>query len=340
MAKLNIGVIGLGQWGKNYIRLLIENPCVDNIYGCDIVKKNLDNTAIKYPRVTLYNNYTEIVKNHHIDAVIIATPTSAHYLISIYFLKNGIHTLVEKPLCLKLEEGMEMIRLAKRKKCILMVGHTFLYNNSVIKMKEIILDKSFGEIFYISAKRTHLGLIRPDVSVHWDLAPHDISIINYLVDAIPIEVQCNATKVVSKNKYDVAFISLYYPKNVLANIHVSWIDANKTREVAVVGQFKKIVFNDLSTEEPLKVYEKGIEIDRNSYTSFGEFKYLVREGNIESPKVHIVEPLKQQVNDFINSILENKKPRSNEKIGLDVVKVLEKVDESIKKGGTRVRITK
>ncbi|MFN7181581.1 MAG: Gfo/Idh/MocA family protein [Planctomycetota bacterium] len=340
MLKLNIAVIGLGHWGKNYIRLLNEHPYINNIYGCDVLNKNIESIALKYPRAQYFNKYRDIIKTNNIDGVIIATHTSTHYQIGIEFLKNGIHTLIEKPLCMRSEEGEKMIELAKKKQCVLMVGHTFLYNNAVMKMKEIVTTKSFGEIFYITARRTHLGLIRQDVSVHWDLAPHDISIINYLMEKLPQAVQGTAVKLISQNRYDVAFINLYYSNNVLANINVSWLDSNKTREVAVIGKFKKVIFNDLSTEEPLRIYEKGVElVQEQLYGSFGEFKYLIRDGKIESPKIKMIEPLKQQVDDFINSILKNRKPRCDGEIGLGVVKVLEKVDESIKKDGKIVSLS-
>lgn len=339
MSKLNIGVIGVGHWGKNYIRLLNEHPEINNIYIYDISEKNIRSIIEKYPKVIASTNIDEFFKNSIIDAIIIATPATTHYSLGVMGLKNKKHLLIEKPLCTTVKEGEKLIELAEKNKCIVMVGHTFLYNNSVIQMKSIIKRKSFGKILYITARRTHLGLIRPDVSVHWDLASHDISIINYLLDKTPEYVDCDAIKILSADKYDIAHISLYYPDNILAHITVSWLDANKCREVAVIGEYAKVIFNDLSTEEPLKIYQKGVTLLKDQqYEGFGEFKYLVRDGKIESPRIKMVEPLKNQVNDFLGAISKNKQTLVTARVGLEVVKVLEKIDLAIKLKNKRKRL--
>ncbi len=336
---LCIGVIGLGHWGKNYVRLLNEHPQVSDIYVCDIERKRVEEIVSKYPRVRAFSNYADLLGKVKINGVIISAIASTHFDIGINFLKKGVHTLIEKPLATTLKDADNLVKTANKQKCVLMVGHTFLYNNAVRKLKEITSSNSFGKIFYIVARRTHLGLIRPDVSAHWDLASHDISIINYLTGKLPKKVQCDSSTIISKSKVDAVFITLYYPDNIIANIHVSWIDANKVREVEVIGQYRKVVFNDIDPEEPVKVYNKGVEIvPEEEFSNFGEFKYILRSGKIESPHIEMVEPLKLQLNDFISAITDHRKPFADGENGRAVVKILEAVDKSIRNGGIPVYV--
>jgi predicted dehydrogenase len=245
--------------------------------------------------------------------------------------------LIEKPLSLSAKEAEELVLIAEKKKKILMIGHTFLYNPAIRKMKKYIEEGKVGAIYYMHATRTHLGLVREDVSSVWDLAPHDVSIFNYLIDSMPKYVSALGGNFLQKGKEDVAFITLKYPDGVLANIHVSWADSNKVREVQVVGSKARMVFNDLDNLEKLKIFKKGIFIDK-PYNDFGEFQYVLRDGDIISPKIDLLEPLKEQCKHFIGCVTKRKRPLTDGRNGLDVVRVMQAIHASLKNNGHMERV--
>ncbi|MBU1626114.1 Gfo/Idh/MocA family oxidoreductase, partial [bacterium] len=284
--KINLGVIGCGHWGKNYIRIFSELPETSLIACCDTNKSILKNLSSRYPSLKTTDNHEDIVNDKGIDAIIVATPAMTHYKILKSALDAGKHVLAEKPLTGKVLEAEELITISEKKALTLMVSHTFLYNTAVRKMKEYLKKEIFGDIYYLYSRRTHLGLIREDVSTIWDLATHDISIFSYLLDSQPEKAQVIGGRYLEKTGSDVAFINLIYPRNIIGNIHVSWIDSNKVREIVVVGSKQRIVFDDLNNLEKLRIFEKGISIDKDA-ESFGEFQYLLRDGDIISPKIDL-----------------------------------------------------
>ena len=313
--KINIGIIGLGHWGKNYLRIFQEINIVNVKYICDISKKN------KFAkRKNFIQNPDLIFNDKCIDAVIISTNAKTHFKLAKKALENKKHILVEKPITLKCIDAIILKKIADKNNVQILVGHTFLYNSSIKELQKIITNKVIGEIYYINCRRTHLGLIRNDVDAVWDLAPHDISILNFILKKSPTVSKYQPISHLKKRRADAAFIHLKYPKNIIANIHVSWLDSNKSRIVEIIGSKAKIVFDDLNFLEPIRIFKKGLSVEKNSQTN--NFFYNLRDGDIISPKINIKEPLYEMCLDFINSIKKNKEPLSNFKVGYDCIKVL------------------
>ena len=334
---IRIGIIGCGYWGPNYLRNFSQLKESRVIVCCDLLKKNLDNIKRHFNSVEVTTDYAKVLKDKRIDAIVIATPAQTHYRIAQDVLKSDKHVLVEKPLSLKYEECRKLVNLAKVKKKILMVGHTFLFNPAVRKLKQYIRRGALGKIYYLHATRTHLGLIRNDVNASWDLVPHDISIFSYLLERTPVSVSALGGSFLRRPKQDVVFVNLVYPKGIIANIHASWADSNKVREIQVIGSRARIVFDDLNNLEKIKLYKKGISVDK-SFVNFGEFQLLLRDGDILSPKVDPQEPLRLQCQHFINCLKTGKRPFTDGENGAEVVKVMNAIDKSLKSSGRTVKI--
>lgn len=334
---VRLGIIGCGHWGPNYLRIFNQIKGSEVIICCDLLKKNLDNVKEHFDAVEVTTDYTKVLKDKRINAVIIVTPAQTHYKIAKDALMNDKHILVEKPLCLKYEHCKKLINLAKAKKKILMVGHVFLFNPAIKKLKEYIKRDTLGKIYYLHATRTHLGLMRDDVNVSWDLVPHDISIFSYLLEKIPISVSALGGSFLRKPKQDVVFINLLYPGGIIANVHASWADSNKVREIQVIGSHARVVFDDLNNLEKVKLYKKGISVDK-SYVDFGEFQLFLRDGDILSPKIDSKQPLRLQCQHFITCLKTGKSPITDGENGAQVVKVMEAIDKSLKLGGRIVKL--
>ncbi|MEW6606253.1 MAG: Gfo/Idh/MocA family oxidoreductase [bacterium] len=334
---IKIGIIGCGHWGPNYVRNFNALADCKVVECCDLSEEQLNKIKKQFPDITTQTDYLKMLKNPEIDAVVVATSTITHYQIAKDVLEHDKHVLIEKPITYLPKEGQELVKLSNQKGKILMVGHTFLYNAGIRKVKEYIDDGSIGKIYYLHATRTHLGLIREDVNVIWDLAPHDISIFSYFLNMEPINVSAKGGFFLKKDRADVSFLTLEYPNGIIGNIHVSWIDSNKVREIVVVGSKKRIVFDDLNPLEPVRVFEKGVTLE-GTYDGFGEFKLALRDGDIISPKVQMIEPLKTQCQHFLNCITHNQTPFTDGKSGVKVVKVLRAIEESLAKNGVAVNV--
>jgi predicted dehydrogenase len=281
-------------------------------------------------------DYKEILKHPKIDAVVIATPTASHYAVVKEALLAGKDVLCEKPLCKDIHQAKELVAIARRKRKILMVGHVFLYNPGIRKMRDYIKSKFCGQIYYMHSERTNLGPFRRDVNAAWDLASHDISIFNYLFNSQPLEVSARGSRYLQKNIEDVVFITLIYPKNILVNIHVSWLDPRKVRQITLVGSQKMVIWDDLNNEGPIKIYDRLVV--RQYYETFGEFNLLAKEGNITIPKVDLFEPLKAQDAHFLECIQERRQPLSDGQSAVDVIEVLEATEKSLAKRGAPIRL--
>ena len=329
---LKIGLIGCGYWGPNYARVFHLMPLVKVVACSDLDHEKLSKLSHQFPAIAQTSNYLDLLADTQVDAVVVSTQATTHFEIVKKCLQAGRHVLVEKPLTMHVEQGKELIDLAAKKKKVLMVGHTFLYNSAVRKMKECVDRGILGKIYYLQAIRTHLGLIRKDVNAIWDLAPHDVSIFSYLLGRRPLEVCAVGGAYLKEGMEDVAFINLLYPDGVLGNIHISWVDSNKVRQVAVIGSQARIVFDDLNNLEKVRIYEKGISIDR-PYDSFGEFQLLLRDGDIISPKLELYEPLRKVCEEFADGILNQKPILADGANGLEVVRVMEAIENSIKHRG-------
>jgi predicted dehydrogenase len=333
---VNIGIVGCGHWGPNHVRNFSSFPNSKVLTCCDLDKKRLSHIKKMYPVVKTTMDYKILLRDANIQAIVIATPTSTHYKLSKEALLAGKDVLCEKPLSLTVKESQELISIAKAKKRILMVGHVFLFNSGIRKIKESIDTGLLGRIYYLRSARTNLGPIRNDVNVVLDLAVHDISIFSYLLSKQPVAVNATASKILRENLEDIAFISLHYPESILANIHVSWLDPRKVREITVVGDKKMAIWDDLSTTDMVRIYDKGV-IKEPYYDDFGEFQLLLREGDVSVPKINPVEPLRAQSLHFIESVENRRTPLCDGKNGLDTVKVLEAIQKSLANKGEMIK---
>jgi len=332
MDSVKMGIIGFGYWGPNLARNFYELPSSQLVAIADLREEQLKRAKSKYPGVVLVSDYQDLFKMN-LDAVVIATPPKTHYRIAKDCLLHGLHVMVEKPLTQNSREAEELIQIADDMHLTLMVGHTFEYNSAVVAMKKFIECKEFGDLYYIDSARLNLGLFQRDSNVLWDLAPHDISILLYLLNENPISVSAQGMPCVTPGVYDVAYLSLIFPRNLTAYVHVSWLDPCKVRRVTVVGSKKMAVYNDMEAEGKIKIYDKGIEAP--DYTDgFGEFEYNYRSGDITIPHIHFVEPLLQQCQHFVESIVNHTEPKSSGRSGLRVVKILEAAQRSMSKSST------
>jgi predicted dehydrogenase len=338
--KIRMGLIGYGYWGPNYARALSELPDVGVSFICDVQEEQLRRAAARFSQIPVSQDVSEAIRRSDADAVIISTPASTHYELARLALESGRHVIVEKPLALEVEHCERLGGLADKKGLVLMVAHTFLYNSGIQKLREYVKSSNFGRVYYLHATRTNLGPIRADVNAVWDLAPHDISIFNYLLDEQPQWASAIGSRALGNLREDVAFITLGYANDVVGNIHVSWADPNKVREVVVVGSRQRLVFDDLNSQERVRVYEKGVSVGETHAGSFGEFKLLMRDGDIISPKIELNEPLKAQLIDFVEAVLGHRKPVSDALTGTHVVQTLKAIDASIQDRGRAVEVAK
>ncbi len=335
---IRVALTGYGHWGPNYLRNLQFMDQVEVPLVCDKQEIVIRKIQKYHPQVKAVSDFDFLLKDDSIEAVIIATPAMTHYDLAKKSLQAGKHTLVEKPLAIKVEEAEELVDLARALKLTLMVGHTFLYNPAVRKMKEYIDRGTLGKIYYLQATRTHLGLIRNDVSAVWDLVPHDVSIFSYLLGDEPKRVSAVGIGHLNPALEDVAFVNLFYDNQIIGNIHISWVDSNKLRQVAVIGSKARVLFDDLNPLEKLRLFEKGVSIDK-PYDNFGEFQLLLRDGDILSPKIEAQEPLQNVCLEFIDSIRSGKPPLADGANGLAVVRAICAIQSSIDRGGEPVVIS-
>jgi len=334
---LGVAIIGCGYWGMNYVRIFNELTDARVLAVCDQSAERLNEVARRFPGLYLTTQIDDAVSQPDVEAVVVCTEASTHFNVTRRLLMAGKHVLVEKPLTTIAADSEKLIDLAESNSAILMVGHTFIFNAGVRKVKEYVQEDS-GRVYYLYARRTNLGPIRRDVNALWDLAPHDIAIFNYLLDGTPQWVSAVGGKVLRNCRDDVGFISLGYPDNVLAHVHVSWADPDKAREVVVVKSDKRIVFNDLNGIEQVRVFEKGVSPVEHEPLNYGEFRFEIRDGDIISPRIEPVEPLKHQCRHFLECVRTGKRPISSGVEGRDVVRVLEAVNRSIECKGLQVEI--
>ncbi len=292
-----------------------------------------------FPAVQGVKDYKKILCRPDVHAVCIATPTDTHYAFVKEALEHDKHVLCEKPLAMTPEECRTIMDLAGKKKKTLMVGHVFIFNAGIIRLKEYIRAGELGTIHYAHSQRTNLGPFRYDVNAMWDLAPHDISIFNFLFDSAPVSVSAHGQKCLGPSLDDLAFITLEYPGRILVNVHVSWLDPKKVRQITIVGDKKMVLWDDLDNVGPIHLYDKHVERTATFYQTYGEFQLLSREGSITIPKVVSHEPLKGQNHYFVECVRQNKNPvLADGQKGLDVVRVLCAAQESMEKRGIPVDI--
>ncbi|MCK5214551.1 MAG: Gfo/Idh/MocA family oxidoreductase [Candidatus Omnitrophica bacterium] len=331
---VNIGVIGCGHWGPNHIRVF--NQLADSqVQMCaDLNQERLNVIKTLYSECEITTKYRDIIQNESIDAVCVSSPTNTHFQFSKEALEHGKHVFCEKPLTLQPQESLELSRIVKDKEKILMVGHVFLFNSGIVWLKKCIDSGELGKILYAHSERTNLGPFRYDVNALWDLAPHDISIFNYLFEQGPISVSARGHKCLSENNEDLAFASLEYPNNIFVNVHVSWLDPKKVRQITIVGDKKMVVWDDLDNDGPIKLYDRHVERTSKFYETYGEFQLLSRLGSITVPNVGFQEPLKVQGQYFVDCVKNNTSPDiTDAQKGYDVVNALCAIQKSIDNNG-------
>lgn len=332
-----IAVIGCGYWGKNYVRLLTQLSEANLVAVCDQSQDRLDEAAKINPNTVLYKDLKTLINECHFDAAIVCTNPSSHFDVTRQLLEAGKNILIEKPITTSSQEAGELTKLAKTKKMVLMVGHTFLFNAGIQEVKKYIDSGQVGKIYYMYARRTNLGPIREDVNAVWDLAPHDISIFNYFMGDKPEWVSAVGSAFRGKS-VDAGFIVLNYPNGKVANIHVSWADPHKVREVVVIGSEQRVVFNDMVSQEKVTIYKKGIPASSLPNFNYVDYQFSLRDGDIVCPTITYGEPLKSQVFHFIECVQKGKHPLTDGKSGEDVIKVLEAIDLSMSQNGTPVKV--
>ena len=325
---LKVAQIGVGYWGPNLLRNLVSNTQVIVEKVCELDESRREYVVSMYPAITVVDNAKSIIEDPSIDAVIIATPVHTHFELAKQCLENGKHILVEKPMAHTLEEVTELGVIAEKNKCVAMSGHTFLFNDAVRYVKDYIKSGELGEVRYIYSQRLNLGRIRHDVDALWNLAPHDISIIQYWLDDLePSSYLSAGMDYIQKNIEDVVFVNLTYPNKVLANIHVSWLDPHKTRKMTIVGSKKMIVYDDMA-EYKIAIYDKNIvpkavvgeNMDYDNVNMVPQFQN--HQGSLSYPKISYKEPLKQEINHFIDCIQNNTPCISGIEHTKKVVKIL------------------
>ena len=333
-----VAVLGCGYWGINYVRVLAELPDAETIVICDRRQNRLDEVRKRFPTVSVTRDIDEALAMPEVEAAIIATEAGTHYDLTRRALLSGKDVLVEKPLTLKVSHADELIAIAEERKRLLLVGHTFLYNTGIRRIKEYIDSEEIGRVYYAYSRRTSLGPIRHDVNAIWDLAAHDVAIFNYLLGAQPEWVSGVGAKVLQNSREDVGFISLGYPEGLVGHIHVSWADPNKVREVVIVGSDKRVVFNDLDPIERVRVFDKGVKaVHVDEPIGYGE-TFQMRDGDITSPALPILEPLKHQVGHFIHGVRRGEQPYTDARQGRAVVEVMEAIERSIAHFGVPVPV--
>jgi predicted dehydrogenase len=330
-----VGVVGLGYWGPNIIRNLNELEQAEVRWICDLDQARLDLLTRRYPAVRSTRSFDDLLADPELDAVAIATPVSSHHSLALAALHAGKHVFIEKPLAASVAQAEELVAVAAERRLTLMPGHTFLYSPPVNAIRDLIHNGDLGDIYFISMSRVNLGLHQSDVSVAWDLGPHDFSILRYWLEATPSHVSATSRSCIFPTIPDVAFINLEFGEGAIAHVELSWLAPSKLRRTTIVGSRKMVVYDDVSNE-PVRIFDSGVMVDDPQ--SFGEFHLSYRTGEIVSPAMRPLEPLQVEMADFCRSIHTGEAPRSSAEVGVEVVRMIEAVDASLGAQGARIAL--
>jgi len=330
-----VAVIGAGAWGKNHIRVFSELPNARLKYICDTDPSKLASVRKAYPQSSTIETLQPLLQDPGVKGVVIASSAVSHYSLARELLMADKDILVEKPMALNSEDAAELLEIAEKRKRILMVGHLLLYHPVVDRLKAMITSGEIGKIYYLYTQRVNLGMIRQDENALLSFAPHDLSVILYLMDEEPVVVSAHGESYIQKEIEDVVFLSLRFADGKMANIHLSWLDPHKSRKITVVGSKKMVVFDDMEASEKLKIYDKGV--GSPSYNTYGEYLSL-RFGDITIPNIKMREPLRAEAEHFIECIEVRKEPKTGGRDGLKVVNILMAAQESLKQKGFPVAL--
>lgn len=334
---LNIGVIGVGYWGPNLIRNFDGCSQTRMVIASDLKPERLAFIQKKHPALKTTSDYHEIINDPAIDAVAISTPVFSHYQLAKEALLAGKHVFLEKPMTSTSQQAEELVNLAVQKKLTLMLDHTFIYTGAVQLMKKLIDAGEIGDLYYFDSVRINLGLFQHDVNVIWDLAPHDISIMDHLLQLKPESVVATGADHVGKGHEDVAYLTVYFPNNVIAHIHANWLSPVKIRQTLIAGTKKMIVWDDNLPNDKIKIYDSGITVNRTKDEIYDTL-IQYRTGDMWAPKVPLTEALSLEVNHFAECIQSGKTPLTDGVAGLNVVRILEASEMSIKARGKEIRL--
>lgn len=346
METIRIAVIGAGYWGPNLIRVFSNLSRADLVAVCDLDEKKLSSLKSSYPNTRFTTDSDQIFDDASVDAVVLALPVSSHHAFASRALESGKHCFVEKPLATTTAECQELVSLAAERDRKLMVGHVFEYNAAVRLVKDEIDSGNVGQIFNIFSQRLNLGQVRSDVDVIWNLAPHDLSIALYWMGGqLPTWVSAQGFSFLQEGVSDIGSITMQFPDGAVAQVMVSWLSPDKIRQVYVTGSEKMIIYDDVSPDAKVKIYDKGVDIERSNlkswsaHTGFGEFQMRLRSGDVHVPRVDSVEPLRTECEHFIDCIVNDQTPISDGESGLRVARLLELAEISIKKNGERIPVS-
>jgi predicted dehydrogenase len=334
---IRIGLVGCGYWGANLCRVLAQHPGVELCWVCDASPAALDRGRRIAPEARSIRDLETALSEASVDAVVVAVPVEAHYKVAKAVLAAGKHVLVEKPLSRTAAEAGDLCIEAERRSLVLMVGHTFLYNGAVRLIKTMIDAGDLGDIRYVLMRRLNLGVVRKDVDALWNLAPHDLSILNFWIDRPVTRVGAVGHSYLQPGIADVVFAHLTYEGNISGHIQVSWLDPNKVRQATVVGSRKMLIFDDMSVDSRITVFDKGIDVEHldsklHTFETFSEYQLIVRAGDVWLPRVEFKEPLIEEIDDFVGCIQEGRRPVADGASGLEVVKLLERLSSAMERG--------
>ena len=332
---IRIGVLGYGYWGPNIVRNFHGQEQSRVVTVCDQSPKSLRRVLQSYPDMHVTTDCNELLRSTDVDAIAVVTPVRTHYELAKAALENGKHVFVEKPFTCTSPQAEELIELAERKNLTIMVDHTFLFTGAVKRIRQFIEDGSLGDLYYYDSTRVNLGLLQHDVNVIWDLAPHDLSIMNYLIKEKPEAVVATGESHLN-HVADVAYLTLYYPHNLIAHINVNWLSPVKVRTTLIGGEKKMLVWNDLEADEKIKVYDKGVEMSNGE----GRYELMIsyRSGDMWAPRIEQLEALRVEASYFVDCILNDKKPFNDGVAGLQVVRALVAADQSLQQKGKIIQL--
>ncbi|MCJ7563468.1 MAG: Gfo/Idh/MocA family oxidoreductase [Candidatus Aminicenantes bacterium] len=339
---LRIAQIGCGYWGINLLRCFLQNPRVSLVGVAELSQKRIGDLAKRYPAIPATSEHRELI-NGPADAVVIATPAANHFELAKECLLKDKHVFVEKPIALNVRDAEELVRLAEGRNLRLMVGHTFEYNAAVRMLRNYLEKGEVGEVYYLYGARLNLGRVQSDINAMWSLAPHDLSILLYILQKMPVAVAARGFSFLQPGIEDIVFMILDFPGDVHAHIHVSWLDPNKARLLTVVGSEKMIVYDDTSLDAKIRIFDKGITrnaVDQSlgEYDSFEKFQLILRAGDVAVPHFIFPEPLQVECDHFVECIEKRQTPLTDGRDGLHVVNILEAAQQSLKSGGEKVNI--
>lgn len=334
---IRVGVIGYGYWGPNLVRNFMEARDSTVAAVCDLRPERLAQLRHRYPSLKTVTNCDEIFSDAAIDAVVIATPVTSHFDLAMAAIKAGKHVLVEKPLASSSELGQRLIDEAEKHNLILMVDHTFVYTGAVRKIRELIASNALGEIYYYDAVRVNLGLFQHDVNVIWDLAIHDLSIMDYVLPSRAVAVSATGISNIPGQPENVAYITLFFSSPQIAHVHVNWLTPVKVRHTLIGGSEKMILYDDLEPSEKVKIYDKGVKVSQSSEAVY-EMLVSYRSGDMWAPRLDTTEALQTEVLHFIDCIENNRQPETDGRAGLRLVRIVEAAELSLKGRGQLVEI--